>query len=79
MIATWDSASLSITDERRNLIPGTSLDAHGLADVVHFGRFGGIWSQGLWCVFGLTPAILAFTGILMWWNRVLSRRFMKTS
>ncbi len=45
---------------------------------VHFGRFGRagfkMWSLGtIWTIFGLTPAILFVTGVLMWWNRVLRK------
>ena len=38
---------------------------------LHFGRFGGIWMKILWTVFGLVPAVLFVTGLLMWWNRVV--------
>jgi uncharacterized iron-regulated membrane protein len=39
---------------------------------LHFGNFGGWPSKALWVVIGLAPAFLFVTGILMWWNRVLS-------
>ncbi|MBV9768940.1 MAG: PepSY domain-containing protein [Bryobacterales bacterium] len=39
---------------------------------LHFGNFGGWGSKALWVVVGLAPAFLAVTGVLMWWNRVLS-------
>jgi uncharacterized iron-regulated membrane protein len=50
----------------------------------HFGRFGRIgratwfdWSLSLlWVVLGLVPALLAVTGFLMWWNRVLRKRVL---
>jgi uncharacterized iron-regulated membrane protein len=29
----------------------------------------------LWTIFGLAPALLFVTGGLMWWNRVLSKRW----
>jgi uncharacterized iron-regulated membrane protein len=39
---------------------------------LHFGRMG--WfPEALWTIVGLIPAILAVTGILMWWNRVLRK------
>ncbi|HVB54827.1 MAG TPA: PepSY-associated TM helix domain-containing protein [Candidatus Acidoferrales bacterium] len=49
---------------------------------LHFGRFGRIgratwfdWSLSmLWVVFGLIPVVLAVTGFLMWWNRVLRKK-----
>jgi uncharacterized iron-regulated membrane protein len=39
---------------------------------LHFGNFGGWPSKALWVVIGLAPAFLFVTGVLMWWNRVLS-------
>ncbi len=41
---------------------------------LHFGRFN-VLTEVLWTVFGLSPAFLAATGILMWWNRVLRKKF----
>ncbi len=41
---------------------------------LHFGRMG--WfSRALWTLLGLVPAILFVTGVLMWWDRVLSKYF----
>jgi uncharacterized iron-regulated membrane protein len=39
---------------------------------LHFGNFGGWISKTIWVVLGLAPAFLFVTGLLMWWNRVLS-------
>ncbi len=39
---------------------------------LHFGNFGGWESKAVWVVIGLAPAFLFVTGVLMWWNRVLS-------
>jgi uncharacterized iron-regulated membrane protein len=41
---------------------------------LHFGRFAGLPSKLVWTVFGLVPAALVTTGILMWWDRVLRPR-----
>lgn len=41
---------------------------------LHFGNFGGWPSKALWVVLGLTPAFLFVTAVIMWWNRVISRR-----
>jgi uncharacterized iron-regulated membrane protein len=49
---------------------------------LHFGNFGGWPSKTLWVVIGLAPAFLFITGVLMWWNRVLSpsaRRLRRSS
>lgn len=42
---------------------------------IHFGDFGGVYSKVLWVVLGLSPAVLALTGCLMWWNRYLSKKW----
>ena len=40
---------------------------------LHMGRFG--WfTEALWTVLGLVPAISAVTGALMWWNRVAIKK-----
>jgi uncharacterized iron-regulated membrane protein len=53
----------------------------------HFGRINGIGlpcsgpglcdqtTKAVWAVFGIAPAVLFGTGMVMWWNRVLRRRF----
>ena len=41
---------------------------------LHFGRFSGFGVKALWTVLGLAPVVLAITGVLMWWNRVVRRR-----
>ena len=40
---------------------------------LHFGRFDGL-TEALWTILGLAPAVLAGSGALMWWNRVLSKK-----
>lgn len=43
---------------------------------LHFGRF--TWfTEIVWTVAGLAPAVLFGTGALMWWNRVLRKRFRR--
>ncbi len=41
---------------------------------LHIGRFNA-FTEGLWAILGLVPAILFGTGALMWWNRVLRKKF----
>lgn len=41
---------------------------------LHFGTFAGQWSRIAWIVVGLSPALLFFTGFIMWWRRVPSQR-----
>lgn len=33
---------------------------------LHFGYFGGTWSKVIWCIIGLSPVLLAVTGLLMY-------------
>lgn len=40
---------------------------------LHFGRMNG-FTEVLWTIFGLVPALLFLTGFLMWWNRVVRKR-----
>jgi uncharacterized iron-regulated membrane protein len=39
---------------------------------LHFGNFAGWKVKAVWAALGLAPPFLFVTGILMWWNRVLS-------
>ncbi len=41
---------------------------------VHYGSFAGTTSRVLWIIVGLAPGLLFFTGFLMWWHRVVSKR-----
>jgi uncharacterized iron-regulated membrane protein len=43
---------------------------------LHFGRFN-VVTEAIWTVAGLVPAILAVTGVLMWWNRVLVKKIKR--
>ena len=43
----------------------------------HFGNFGGWPIKALWAFLGLVPTLLFVTGVIMWWNRVVSRMFLK--
>lgn len=38
---------------------------------LHTGHFGGPLVKALWAVAGLAPAVLFFSGFLMWWHRVV--------
>lgn len=45
--------------------------------LLHFGTFGGVGVKILWTVLGLAPVVLFVTGSLMWWNRVLSKKWAR--
>ncbi len=42
---------------------------------VHFGTQWGMTVKILWFILGLVPALLAVTGIIMYWNRYLSKKW----
>ncbi|MGB9148236.1 MAG: PepSY-associated TM helix domain-containing protein [Acidobacteriaceae bacterium] len=42
---------------------------------VHFGTFAGLPGQILFAAIGLAPLLLAVTGYLMWWKRVLKKKW----
>jgi uncharacterized iron-regulated membrane protein len=44
---------------------------------LHYGTFAGDWSRVLWLIIGLMPPLLFVSGSLMWWNRVLSKYWMR--
>jgi uncharacterized iron-regulated membrane protein len=43
---------------------------------LHYGSFGGHWTRVLWIFMGLVPGVLAISGFLMWWNRVMVKQFV---
>jgi uncharacterized iron-regulated membrane protein len=58
---------------RISLIGGSLLS---LLRQLHFGSFD--WfTKLLWTFLGLVPAVSAVTGALMWWNRVLRKKFRR--
>jgi len=44
---------------------------------LHFGLFGGMAVRVLWCVAGLMPLILSFTGVYLWLVRHKKKRAKK--
>lgn len=60
--------------ERGNFRSAGDLVLYWIAPL-HFGDFGGVWVKALWVLIGLSPALLFVTGFLMWWNRVLSKKW----
>jgi uncharacterized iron-regulated membrane protein len=55
---------------------GAAFGSAVLADLadLHFGRFAGTGMKVAWVIFGLVPAALFATGLLMWWTRVVRSR-----
>lgn len=46
-----------------------------LAVPIHFGTFGGLLTRIIWVIVGLALPMLFVTGFLMWWNRVIRKKF----
>ena len=40
---------------------------------LHYGTFAGQWSRVAWILVGLMPAVLFFSGFILWWRRVPAR------
>jgi uncharacterized iron-regulated membrane protein len=61
---------------RMNDAPDTSLWTwtDTWMSAIHYGRFAGYTSRAIWFVLGVAPAVLLVSGVLMWWNRVLSKK-----
>lgn len=45
---------------------------------LHFGYFAGIWSKIIWCIIGLSPVLLAITGLLMYLLRRSPKKYRRT-
>ena len=45
---------------------------------LHFGRFGGLGVRSAWALLGLVPAALFVTAFVMWWRRVVRRKWLRT-
>ncbi|PKH87687.1 PepSY-associated TM helix domain-containing protein [Colwellia sp. Bg11-28] len=46
---------------------------------LHFGHFGGLTSKLIWCVLGLSPLILAFTGLYLYLYKNRNRKILSVS
>ena len=44
---------------------------------LHVGNFGGVGVRLVWLVTGLAPALLGVTGLILWWTRVVSPRWLR--
>jgi uncharacterized iron-regulated membrane protein len=45
---------------------------------LHFGTLWGMGVKILWCLLGLSVSVLSVTGVLMYWNRKLSKLFIRS-
>ena len=74
-VVSFEPATLEILSDisTRRLTAGEKLSLSVYS--IHFGDFGGQTIKFLWFVIGLAPALLAVTGLIMWWNRVLKKKW----
>lgn len=72
------ASSNSVRPRRRPLTKGAQI-LQGFS-YAHYGNFAGWSVKALWVILGLAPAVLFFTALLMWSNRVVApamRRWRK--
>lgn len=74
-VVSFDPASLEVLSDisTRNLTAGERLSLAVYS--IHFGDFGGASIKFIWCALGLVPTLLTVTGLIMWWNRVLKKKW----
>ena len=65
LLHTWDPRPLTAGDRFMAILAP-----------LHIGMLGGTAVKVVWAIFGLAPALLFVTGSLMWWNRVVSDRWL---
>jgi uncharacterized iron-regulated membrane protein len=68
LLSTWDQLNRSTGDALLSWI-----------QPLHYGNFAGLPLKLLWVLLGLSPPVLFTTAAIMWWNRVLRRRWQQLS
>jgi uncharacterized iron-regulated membrane protein len=69
------SAQVRSVDRFYQAAPGVRLIR--LMTPIHYGDVGGLFTRVLWIIVGLTPGVLFVTSLLMWWNRSLSKTWLR--
>jgi uncharacterized iron-regulated membrane protein len=78
-VLIWGISGIYLCFPAISFSPGIHLMAGSFLAVLaqlHFGRFNR-FTEALWTILGLAPGISAGTGALMWWNRVLRKKFRR--
>jgi uncharacterized iron-regulated membrane protein len=78
-VLVWGVSGIYFCFPAISFSPGIHLVAGSflaLLAQLHLGRFN--WfTEALWTILGVVPAVSAVTGALMWWNRVLCKKFRR--
>lgn len=72
-----DSRTGAVVEIRRSDLLGPADYLKEIVDPIHFGTFGGIWTQGLYFLFGLALSSLALTGAYIHAQRQARRKGSK--
>lgn len=65
-INPWTGA---IADEKSPATMSPLVTATHVADPLHYGTIGGIWTKAIWFIFGLILTAMSITGFMMWAGR----------
>ncbi len=73
-VVTFDPITLEVLGTYR----GEDLNIHQriseMADPLHFGYFGGLWTKAIWFLFGCAMSALSITGCVIYGKRLLPTR-----
>ena len=50
---------------------GTLETVMSVADPLHYGTLGGLWTKAIWFVFGLLVSGMSITGFMIWGSRTI--------
>jgi uncharacterized iron-regulated membrane protein len=60
-----------VADSRVPAQMGTLETVMSVADPLHYGTLGGLWTKAIWFVFGLMVSGMAITGFMIWGSRTI--------
>ena len=66
----FDPATGTVLGSHRSSNAGLHQRISEMADPLHFGYFGGLWTKTIWFIFGTALSALSITGIIIYGKRV---------